>query len=165
MVLLGRNNRGVEHGNTSHIDLRHGVQDHRRQRPGCWNEIPNRGGTAEVAGTKRSIKFSEPVTITIETGSGGGSTTYADATYNGVKYAEPATFEAQTGDTIIIRVDGSNAGARQHAYVQVNGEKVLTSAGTYNYVVTKAATIRIVDVAVRVTGRIARAGQASITEE
>lgn len=122
------------------------------------------GGTAEVAGTKCSIKFSEPVTITIETGSGGG-TTCADATYNGVKYAEPATFEAQSGDTIIIRVDGSNAGAKQHAYVQVNGEKVLTSAGTYNYVVTKAANIRIVDVAVRVTGHIARAGQASITEE
>ena len=123
------------------------------------------GGTAEVAGTKRSIKFSEPVTITIETGSRGETTKYADATYNGVKYAEPATFEAQSGDTIIIRVDGQNAGAKQHAYVRVNGEKVLTSAGTYNYVVTKAANIRIVDATVRVTGRLATAGQADITEE
>lgn len=121
------------------------------------------GGTAEVAGTKRSIKFSEPVAITIEI-VGTAPTRYADVTYKGTTYADAVTFEAGIGDTLEIRVEGSNQNAKSQAYVELNGTKVMSAAGTYSYVVKQAATISLRDRTVRVLGKLATAGQATITE-
>lgn len=122
------------------------------------------GGTAEVDGTKRSIKFSEPVAITIEI-VGTAPTSYADVTYKGTTYADAVTIESGIGDTLEIRVEGSNQNAKSQAYVELNGTKVMSAAGTYSYVVKQAATISLRDRTVRVLGKLATAGQATITEE